>query len=526
MEGIGVMVIFRDQGHGPMVQERALRVSMALVLVCAALAGCTPSRPDGVSPGESDVGSFDLVIAGGRVIDPESGLDGVRNVGIRCGEVAAITKTPLSGDAILDASGLVVAPGFIDLHAHGQDLVSNRYQAMDGVTIALELEIGAFPIAQWYAARDGDALINYGASVSHQAARRRAMRGPFVMSNGGGTFSLGATSDESLYRAPRDDELEALVMLMEGGLEEGGLGFGFGFSYTPGTSHRELLHLFGVAAEHIVPSYVHLRSSVDFRRGGEIAPFQEVIANAAATGAAVHIVHINSTSGARAEEALAIIRGARERGLDVTTEAYPYTASASLIESPLFDGWVDRQHDEYQTLQWVKTGERLTRTKFEEYRRQGGWVIMHGRSEDVNEWIVSQSDVIAASDGIPFSEGRSHPRGAGTFARILGYYVRDRQVLSLVDAIRKMTLLPAQRLEQVAPDMVRKGRVQVGVDADLTLFDPDRVIDQATYGAPDRYSVGIAHVLVGGTFVVRGGALVDGVRPGRPIIGRDLRDTL
>ena len=164
----------------------------------------------------------------------------------------------------------------------------------------------------------------------------------------------------------------------------------------------------------------------------------------------------------------------------------------------------------YQGLQWVDTGERLTAETFQGYRAQGGWVIMHGRSEETNEWIVSQPDVIAASDGIPFSEGRAHPRGAGTFARILGRYVRERGVLSLMDGLRKMTLMPAQRLETVAPQMASKGRVQVGADADLTLFDPDRVIDRATYDAPDQFSEGVVHVLVAGTFVVRDETLVDG----------------
>jgi dihydroorotase len=247
-----------------------------------------------------------------------------------------------------------------------------------------------------------------------------------------------------------------------------------------------------------------------------------VIANAAATGAALHIVHMNSTAGERAEEALAMIRGARDRGVDVTTESYPYTASASLIESPLFDGWLDRPREAYGTLQWVATGERLTPETFERYRRQGGWVIMHGRSEEINEWIVSQPDVLAASDGIPFSEGRAHPRGAGTFARILGHYVRERGALTLVDALRKMTLLPAQRIEAIVPDMARKGRVQVGSDADLTIFNPAHVSDRATYAAPDQYSAGIEHVLVAGTFVVRDGALVEGVQPGRPLRGRHL----
>ena len=216
---------------------------------------------------------------------------------------------------------------------------------------------------------------------------------------------------------------------------------------------------------------------------------------------------------------LGLVRGAQSHGVDVTTEAYQYTASASLIESALFDGWVDRPDDSYARLQWVETGGRLSRDTFARYRRKGGWVITHGRSEETNEWIVAQPGVIAASDGIPFSQGRAHPRGAGTFAHILGHYVRDRQALTLIDALRKMTLLPAKRLEQVSPQMADKGRLRIGADADLTIFDPARVIDRATYDAPDQYSDGIVHVLVGGTFVVRDSELVDSVSPGRGIRG-------
>ena len=487
------------------------------------MSACVPAEDsDFTSQNSTETTPFDLVISNGRVIDPESGLDEVRDIGVRDGEIVTVSELSLKAGEIIDATGLVVAPGFIDLHAHGQDLTSSRYQAMDGVTTALELEIGVFPVDRWYERRGDEGLINYGASVSHQGARVRAMGSLFARSNSQGTFSLGESSDDTIYRAASEAELERVSALMERGLYEGGIGFGFGLTYTPGTSHRELLELFDTAAKFEVPAFVHLRSAADFQRGGPLAPFQEVIANAAATGAALHIVHMNSTSGTRAEEALAMVRGARMRGIDVTTEAYPYTASASLIESPLFDAWIDRPAAAYEMLQWVETGERLTRETFEEYRRHGGWVIMHGRSEATNEWIVSQPDVIAASDGIPFSDGRAHPRGAGTFSRILGHYVRDRGALSLSDALGKMTFLPAQRIESVVPAMARKGRLRVGSDADLTIFDPTRIVDRATYEAPDQYSEGITHVLVAGTFIVRDGILIDGVLPGRPLRGRHL----
>lgn len=494
---------------------------LVIVGVVGGLAACSPSAP-GVETGNAttepvDRRPLDLVIAGGRVIDPETEFDAVRNVGIRDGRVVVVTEAALEGGEILDATGLVVAPGFIDLHAHGQDPESNRYQARDGVTTALELEIGVYPVDRWYTDRAGKGLINYGVSVSHQEARRRALGSAFAERNNEGTFTLGAAGDDTLYRAAADDELAVMTELVHQGLDQGALGIGMGLSYTPGASHTELLQMFDVASARDVPIFIHLRSSADFRRGGAVAAFQEVIANAAGTGAAVHIVHMNSSAGSSAEVALRLIRGARSVGVDVTTEAYPYTASASMIESALFDSWIDRPDEAYEALQWVETGERLTRASFVRYRSQGGWVITHGRSEETNEWIVSQPDVMAASDGIPFSEGKAHPRGAGTFARVLGFYARERGALTLMNAVRKMTLLPALRLEAVTPQMARKGRVSPGADADLTLFDPEHVIDRATYDAPDSYSEGIVHVLVGGTFVVRDSELVDGVAPGQAI---------
>jgi dihydroorotase len=213
-----------------------------------------------------------------------------------------------------------------------------------------------------------------------------------------------------------------------------------------------------------------------------------------------------------------MIDGARKRGVDVTTEAYPYTAGSTRLESAIFDsGWPERIGIGYHDLQWSATGERLTAETFEKYRKQGGWVVIHMIPEDMVRYAIANPTVMVASDGVPLVNGLGHPRGPGTFARVLGHYVREEKALSLMDAVRKMTLMPAKRLESVAPQMREKGRIRVGADADITVFDPALVIDKATYEKASQYSEGIPFVLVGGTFVVRDSKLVDSATPGRAI---------
>ncbi len=451
-------------------------------------------------------------------MDPESGLDAIRNVGITAGTVVAITDQPVDADETVDVAGMVVAPGFIDLHAHGQDPVSNRLQAADGVTTALEMELGVYPVGEWMASREGKAVIHFGATVGHLGARIKLMHGIDI----GHNATLPAEESKALerkrdyaYKEASPEQIDRVLELLEQGLAEGGLGLGLGITYTPAASATEIFKVFQLAAERGAPVFVHVRGTGS---GPALGGFQEVISNAAASGAALHIVHMNSSANERARIALEMIRGARSQGVDLTTETYPYTAGCTWIESAVFDSWEGLTDEKYQQLQWPPTGERLSADTFRKYREQGGWVILHGnRSEEINEWLLSQPDLIIASDGIPFLYGPTHPRGAGTFSRVLGRYSRDRNALGLMQALSKMTLLPARRLENFAPLFRKKGRVQVGADADLTVFDPGTVVDRSSYEKADVPSRGIEHVLVAGTFVVRDTKLVEGVFPGQAL---------
>ena len=443
--------------------------------------------------------TYDIVLQRGRVMDPESGLDALRSVGITAKRIAAVSAGPLRGKMEVDASGLVIAPGFIDLHQHSQTAEAYGFKAMDGVTTALELEVGVSPVSEWYAARESKSLINFGASSGHIPARMA------VMHDTGGLLPR----DAAMNRPATPEEQKAIEAAVQKGLDEGALGLGMGITYTPTATPDEILSLFYLAAKFKRPVFVHMRA------GNVIASLQEVITDAAASGAPLHIVHINSAATVKAADALRVIEGARARRLDVTTEAYPYTAGMTEIASAAYSGWESQPPEYFATFLWPPTGERLTRESFERYHRQGGFVAQFTNTEDMVRLAVSNPVVMIASDGI-----LEHPRSAGTYARVLGKYAREEKALTLMDAIRKSSLLPAQRLEAMSPQMRQKGRIKSGADADLAVFDPNSVIDKATFERPAQYSEGFRYVLVGGTFVVRDGKLQPGVHPGQGIHAR------
>ena len=445
---------------------------------------------------------YDLVIRNGRVIDPESGLDAVRHLGISAGKIQAVSAAPLEGRATIDATGLVVAPGFIDLHSHGQDTENYRYKAMDGVTTALEMEVGVADVDAWYDKRKYQTLINYGVSVGHIPVRMLVMRDP-------GSF---LPTGDAAHRAATDEEIAECRRQIEQGLAHGAVGVGLGMHYTPAASRWEILEMFRAATRFGAACFVHLRYAGD----ESVAALEEVIAASALTGAPVHVAHITSNGLRSTPRLLGMIAEARARQLDITTELYPYTAAMSVIESALFDpGWQSVLGIGYHDLQWTGSGERLTAESFARYRRTGGGVILHMIPQSAVDAAIASPFVMIASDG-GLRNGKGHPRSSGTFARVLGRYVRETGALSLAEAIRKMSLMPAQRLQQRAPAMRNKGRIREGADADLTIFDPAAVTDASTYEDPARYSIGIRYVLVNGVQVVSDGKLRE-VTPGRAV---------
>jgi N-acyl-D-aspartate/D-glutamate deacylase len=483
-----------------------MRMARAGVLATVALVmACTP--PAARHPGAAAAAipeAYDLVILNGRVMDPESGLDAISNVGIRGGAIQIITAGPIDGRTALNARGLVVAPGFIDLHQHSHTPEAQQAKALDGVTAAFEMETGARDVDEWYAIPEGKSLIHFGATIGHPTVRKLVLTGSAPLS--------GLPPGEGATRPATPGEILRIRERVEHGLRRGALGVGIALDYTPGATPWETIELFRAAASFPgAPVHAHVRGTDQ-----HWLETGEVFLAALVTGAPLHIAHVNSSYGSDGPRLFEMIEAARARGLDVTAEAYPYTAGMLPIDAGGTEDWESWPEHVFASYIWPPTGERLTRESYGSYRARGGLVVVELSTEEKLRPALASPLTMIVSDG-ELQDGVSHPRMAGSFARVLGRYVREEGLLTLMDALRKMTLMPAQRLEVRAPAMRNKGRIRVGADADITIFDPATVLDRATYSEPLLPSAGIRYVLVDGVLVVNDGVLNPGVAPGRAI---------
>ncbi|NMA94980.1 MAG: amidohydrolase family protein [Clostridiales bacterium] len=449
-----------------------------------------------------DNAPYDVVIKGGTIYSPSTDHELLDyNIGIIGSKIERITKEDIQGKQEIDARGLIVSPGFIDLISYDPNYVGIRLKVLDGVTSNLAMHGGTEDASAWYRAwGNNGVLTNYGAS-----SFITRLRWPIV------GYSVDAEMTER-------EDIEKLVQATRENIENGALGISFSLEYVPGIKRDEIFALLELAKEYDMPTFYHLRYS-DEERGLE--GLNEIIELGEETGAIIHIMHINSTGGTFVmDEALDMVKQARDGGLDISSCFYPYDYWATYLGSARFrDGWQERFKIDYEDLQIGGTDIRVTKDTFNHYRQKNSLAAAHGSlPESELIMLLEDSYTMIGSDTIIEPHYNNHPRGAGTYSRLFGRYVREQGVLSMMDAIKKASYFPAKRMESSAPSMIFKGRIEVGADADITIFNPDTIIDKATVADTAAPSEGIKYVIINGIITKNQDGIVPDVAPGKPIM--------
>jgi predicted amidohydrolase len=486
-----------------------------------------------------------LMVSGGRVVDPASGMDVIGDVALLDGQIAAVGTGLGSAERVIDATGLVVAPGFIDLHAHGQSIPADRMQAFDGVTTTLDLEAGVLPVASWYRRQaEQGRVLNYGAATNWAFARIGAMTGSNAESSLE-AFGNAMRDRRWIENVASETEIAGILDRLANGLNEGGIGIGILNAYAPGAGVQELTAVCQLAKSHEVPTFTHIAymSRIDPQSAAEA--YIRLIGYAGATGAHMHICHFNSSSKRDVERCAVLVAKAQAQGLPITVEAYPYGTGSTVLAAAFFSDpeFETRNGTGYDSVQRVTDGRRF-RDREELLAAQAGepstlvlWHVLDTENNphhrDMLDISVLYPNGAIASDAMPWTlsdgglytgdawplpeDATSHPRSAGCFTRFIREWVRERQAVSLIEGIRKCALIPAEILAASTPAMRAKGRLQAGADADIVVFDFDTLTDRSTFMAMNRASEGVRHLVVSGEPLITDGVLDVTARPGKPV---------
>jgi N-acyl-D-amino-acid deacylase len=489
---------------------------------------------------------LDLLIRGATVYDG-SGAEGVRaDVGVRDNRIAHLGTRELAASAEIDASGLAVAPGFIDVHTHDDFAVllhpDMEFKTRQGVTtnVVGNCGFGAAPqgvaVLMAQAFHPGATLPDY----EGYAGYLERLESDPAASNTAALVGHGTVRGAVLggdRRAPTAAELDRMRGLVREGIDAGAVGFSTGLIYEPGryAEREEIIELAREAAGGRGLYATHMRDE------GErlLEAVEEAIAIGEAAGVPVQISHHKASgreSWGKVRESLRLIEEARERGLDVTADQYPYTSGSTVLAAVVqavalaqgepgaefFDASVVQicsspSHPELEGARLDEVAQRLGVSAREAAERlladdgQSVIVALHTMNEEDVRCVMRHPTTLIGSDGIPALGGKPHPRLYGTFPRVLGRYARDEGILPLAEAIHRMTGLAAEKFR-----LADRGQVREGAFADLVVFDPATIRDAATFEDPHQPAEGIHHVLVNGTAVVRDGQPT-GERPGRPV---------
>lgn len=498
----------------------------------------------------------DVLITRGRLLDPENTIDAQMNLGITDGKVAYLGDEMPEARTLIDAAGKIVAPGFIDLHSHAQDLAGHRLQALDGVTTSLELEGGAAPVLKsydWSAAAGRPLHYGYSAGwlYSRAIVKERLDAAAVAALPALPLDTFSAIQGGQHWGEPAtEEELRQIITLVEDQLQAGAIGIGVLLGYAPRTSSEELQALGELAVEHGVPVFVHMRWGARVPGHTPVEAVAELIELSRSTGAQVHLCHFASSNASTVEESSKLIAQAQSEGLPITTESYPFGLASTVIGAEfLAPEALAATGTEASIVTYLKTGEELA--SYERLRQlraedPGGLCLIRYYDErepaqlEKLKQAVSLQGAAFASDAmvvqaldhsaddshpdlnqwpLPAEGITVHPRTTSCFVRALTWLYRETGTLSLNDVIERSAALPARILRSSVPAMAHKGHLAVGADADLVVFDLERLEPNTSF-APVTPSKGIDHVLVAGTEVVRDGELLPDQRPGQPIFQR------
>ncbi|MBB6218983.1 N-acyl-D-amino-acid deacylase [Anaerosolibacter carboniphilus] len=442
---------------------------------------------------------MDKAILNGLVIDPYHRVQSKLNLGIENGKIVKISSEYMDAKEIIDAKGLIVCPGFIDIHIHEDpyhqeqdqfDICIFQCMVQMGVTTAIGGNCGTGPKAPGVYLDAIDRIgipINLGLLVPHEQLRQAVM-------------------EEDKYKAATQENIRRMKELAEQQLAQGCMGISFGIRYIPGITRGELLCISEAAQKDRKIIAAHIRDDAK----QVIAAVQELVDIGMSLGLPIQVSHIGSMAAyGQMEEVLSLIDFCHLNGMDIYADCYPYGAfSTGIGETTYDDGFLERYaacYEDIEIAEGIYKGKRCTAEIFEKLRKEAPEIITigHVMNEEEIEQALRHPKVILASDGYMHSF-QGHPRASGTFPRLIHHYVKEKKALSLYEAIEKMTVLPAKRMG------ISKGNLGIGSDADIVIFDFDELKDQATFENPHLPPRGIKYVLVQGEVAAKNGNMVCG----------------
>jgi hypothetical protein len=509
-------------------------------------ADATAKKGETEAPAEAAIPEdLDLVILNGRVMDPETKLDAVRNVGVKDGKIVAITEGAMEGKETIDATDHVVAPGFIDTHVHVVDQpFCQKLILRDGVTTPLDLEVGAAPVDRFYDTMEGKSQTNYGATVSTLGVREKVFNPKYDSKTGIISTDIFAKDEHAFVdmrwstTVPTEKQIAQINQMLEEGLKDGALGIGAPVGYAvQGVTSMETTAWQRLAGKYGRAVFIHGRFSSQQPPTTGILGFEEFIANVGIYGGGLMLQHLHQQALGLAEDALKMVDDARAKGMPVIAEIYPYNFGATIVGADYLkpDNYGPNMGRTYKDIIETATLKPLTKERYDQLVKEnpGTSVMFYGATEedmlaalahpgstvgsDSFPLTVSKTGAMAVDWDLAYEDVQGHPRAAGTHSIVLRL-VREKKLMPLMTAISKMSYLPAKFLEENGvAQMANKGRIKVGADADITIFDPKTVRDNSTIKQGGLPATGIPYVVVNGTVVVKDSKVLKDVYPGQPI---------